>query len=106
MYTADRMYAVTDRIYDAHEHRAFDCDLNRRFTLPRLAKYVKNWVKYVQYDNPGAAPTEQLTRLFVYSMNYLILTVRVYADHVVVRCEDTDIALPEFEYIKKALRPG
>lgn len=102
--SASAMYAVTDRIYDANEHRAFDRDLHRRFALPQLAKYVENWVRSVQADNPDAAPGELLTRLFVYSMNYLLVTVRVYANHVVVRCEDVDIALPEFEYLRKALR--
>jgi len=104
MYTADRMYAVTDRIYDAHEHRAFERDLHRQFALPKMAAYMKAWIKRVQEEHSDAAPGELLTRLFVYSMNYLLVTVRVYADRVSVRCEDSDIGLMEFEYLRKALR--
>lgn len=111
-----KFYAVTDQAYDALHHAKFDSDLARKMTLPRVAAYTRAWINRVRAEatetrNSDALPRETqvwhaspaLAVLSVYSLNYHILTVRIYSDRVRVRCEDIDIARGEYEYMYAAL---
>lgn len=115
MDTTRKIYAVTDQVYNGSEHRRFDHDMKRRFTLPQLAAYIKRWAARERENAPngpastGLSPEVQMwtnqtiTTLYVYSLNWEIWHVFVYADRNIVGCDDGDLDQGEYAYLCKAL---